>query len=81
MDIQTGSKDSVNAANYMVSAIQKQVFSRSSITAFLVNKQIMATDDLPATNDRKFNRIGGLEYNLSSPDNLWTGKFLSPGYP
>lgn len=74
MDIQTGSKDSVNAANYMVSAIQKQVFSRSSITAFLVNKQVMATEDLPVSNERKFNRIGGLEYNLSSPDNLWTGK-------
>lgn len=75
MDIQTGSRDSIDAANYMVAAVQRQVFSRSSISAFLVNKQLtgsVSNDSLQ--NSDRFNRVGGLEYNLSSPDNKWTGK-------
>ncbi len=74
MDIQTGTKDSIYAANYMVAAIQRQVFSRSSISAFLVNKQVTggSNDEVPSVN--RYNRVGGLEYNLSSPDNRWTGK-------
>lgn len=74
MDIQTGSKDTIMAANYMVAALQRQVFSRSNITAFVVNKQVTGSDDLSPLTGNRFNRIGGLEYNLSSPDNLWTGK-------
>lgn len=73
MDIQTGNKDTVQASNYMVAALQRQVFSRSSISAFLVNKQV--TGGRKGENGQeRFNRIGGLEYNLSSPDNKWTGK-------
>ncbi len=74
MDIQTGKKDSINAANFMVAAVQRQVFSRSNITAFLVNKQVMNIDEQSESSVNRFNRVGGLEYNLSSPDNLWTGK-------
>ncbi len=84
MDIQTGSKLSVDpitndtknapAANFMVTAIQKQVFSRSNITGFLVNKQVLNNADDSTFTGKRFNRIAGLEYNLSSPDNRWMGK-------
>jgi len=73
MDIQTGNRDTIYASNYMVAALQRQVFSRSSISAFLVNKQVTGGNDEESGQSR-FNRIGGLEYNLSSPDNRLTGK-------
>ncbi|GAH73620.1 unnamed protein product, partial [marine sediment metagenome] len=40
MDMQTGTKNGIRAANFGVAAIQRQLFSRSNITAFMINKQI-----------------------------------------
>jgi len=74
MDIQTSTKDEIPAANYMVAALQRQVFSRSSVSAFIVNKQILNIDDNETYTGSGYNRIAGMEYNLSSPDNKWTGK-------
>ena len=37
MDIQTGQNDTVEAANFNVAVLQRQVFSHSNITAFFVN--------------------------------------------
>lgn len=76
MDIQTACKDTINAANFMVAALQRQVFSRSSISAFIVNKQVLNTGNDSTFTGTRFNRIAGLEYNLSSPDNRWTGKMF-----
>jgi hypothetical protein len=74
MDIQTGSGENIPAANFMVAALQRQVFSRSSITAFIVNKQVtnIPEDLSPAAG--RYNRVAGLEYNLASNDNRWRGK-------
>lgn len=74
MDIQTDRKDDVYASNYMVATLQRKVFSRSNVSAFIINKQVtgISGDDTFAGN--KFNRVAGLEYNLASPDNRWTGK-------
>jgi hypothetical protein len=74
MDIQTGKKDTILAGNYMVAALQRQVFSRSNISAFIVNKQVLNTQNHAEFSGNKYNRIAGIEYNLSSPDNRWTGK-------
>jgi len=74
MDIQTGKKDEIHAANYMVAALQRLVFSRSSITAFLINKQVLDVNDDETYTGNKYNRIAGIEYNLASPDNRWNGK-------
>lgn len=75
MDIQTGTRDSIYASNYMAAALQRRVFSRSSISAFLINKELTVHNpDEEISGLNKFNRIGGMEYNLSSPDNKWTGK-------
>ena len=74
MDIQTGKKEEIHAANYMVAALQRQVFSRSNITAFIVNKQVMNVKDDETFTGNKYNRIAGIEYNLASTDNRWNGK-------
>ena len=74
MDIQTGENDDIPAANFSVAAIQRKVFSRSNISAFIINK--LATSDTSETGIDKlpYNTITGLEYNLASRDNRWTGK-------
>ena len=74
MDMQTGDKDEIHAANYMVAALQRQIFTRSNITAFITNKQVMGTRNDETYTGNKFNRIAGLEYNLSSLNNRWIGK-------
>jgi len=74
MDIQTGKKDEIHAANYLVAALQRLVFSRSSITAFMINKQVLDVNDDETFTGNKYNRIAGIEYNLASPDNRWNGK-------
>ena len=74
MDLQSAHKDDVEAGNFAVAAIQRQVFSRSNVSAFLVNKQVMDIKDDSSFTGSKFNRVAGIEYNLASSDNRWTGK-------
>ena len=52
MDMQTGEKDDIRAGNFTVAALQRKVFSRSNISAFLVNKQVMNLK-----NDTSFHRL------------------------
>jgi len=74
MDIQTAQNDTVEAGNFTVAAIQRQVFSHSNITAFLVNKQVMNLNNDTSFIGNSFNRVAGVEYNLASADNHWLGK-------
>jgi hypothetical protein len=70
MNIKTGQNEegNIGANNFSVLTLQQKLFSRSNITGFIINK-----DELRSN---KFNRNAGLEYNLSSKNNLWRGKFL-----
>ncbi|WP_225976431.1 DUF5916 domain-containing protein [Mucilaginibacter ginsenosidivorax] len=74
MDIQTGtSNDALTPAqNYGVLTLQRRVFGRSNIGFMFINKD--ATGTSPPGN--AYNRNFGVEYNLASPSNLWTGKLL-----
>jgi hypothetical protein len=77
MDIQTGEQNLVSAGNFTVAALQRRVFSHSYVTAFMVNKQLTGTtSDTSAASvlQKRFNRVAGLEYNLATADNKWTGK-------
>jgi len=74
MDIQTGRKEEIPASNYTVAVLQRQVFSRSSIAGFLVNKQVTGNYNDTLYKGSDYNRVAGIEYNLASPDNRWTGK-------
>jgi hypothetical protein len=81
MDMQTGSVDSIGlpAQNFAVLAIQRRVFARSNIGAIFINKQSVdyrPSDDPAVPKYSAYNRQVGLEYNLASSNNQWTGKAL-----
>jgi hypothetical protein len=67
------------AQNFSVLAVQRKVFSRSNIGILMVNKAaINYTPDASSTLPKyaQFNRNIGLEYNLASSNNAWSGKAL-----
>lgn len=74
MDLQTGALDKVQPGNFIVAALQRQVFNHSNITGFLVNKQLTGPVNDTSFTGYRFNRVAGMEYNLASADNRWTGK-------
>ncbi|HTE27723.1 carbohydrate binding family 9 domain-containing protein [Flavitalea sp.] len=78
MDLQTGHSNTNDAAaqNFGVVTLQRRVFSRSNIGFIFINKQ--ATETWKSTSpSANYNRTAGLEYNLASSNNLWTGKLLA----
>ncbi|TAE29815.1 MAG: hydrolase [Cytophagales bacterium] len=89
MHMQTAAVDETNLPrqNFTVAAFQRRVAARSNIGLLMVNKQSMhytPQDGFPKYS--QYNRNVGLEYNLQSSNNLWTGKALylqsfSPGNP
>jgi len=74
MDMQTGSKGANPAGNYAVAVMQREIFSRSSIVGFLVNKNIILAEKDTAFTGYLYNRVAGLEYNFATADNRWQGK-------
>ena len=77
LNMQTGTKDSIPAANFTVASVQKQVFARSNIGMFIVNKQL-TTDKKDLNEDmEEYNRVVGIDYNLASRNNQWQGKFFA----
>ena len=79
MDMQTASIDETGlpSQNFGVLSLQRKVFARSSIGLMLVNKESFnypQDKDSLRTVFPKFNRNVGLEYNLASANNQWTGK-------
>ena len=58
MDLQTGENDDAPAASFAVGTIQKKVFQRSSVSAFLVNKEtILSSNNDSLYTGSKFNRV------------------------
>ncbi|UCG27934.1 MAG: carbohydrate binding family 9 domain-containing protein [Bacteroidales bacterium] len=74
MNIQTGIKDSIPANNFSVAVIRRRIFSRSNIGVFMTNKQVVTSRDDSTLTWNRFNRVAGLDFNLASADNRWTGK-------
>ena len=78
MDVQTGQSGTNNlpGENFGVVTLQRRVFSRSNIGIMFINKD--ATGSAPEAGNPvpAYNRNLGLEYNLASSNNLWTGKLL-----
>jgi hypothetical protein len=79
MDMQTGAADDLASPpqNFSVFALQRRVFSRSNIGILLVDKesssyQAPGRPPLQSSYDRNI----GIEYNLASANNRWTGKLL-----
>ncbi len=81
MDMQTGkvTETDLPEQNFAVVALQRRVFARSNIGMIFINKQSMnytpsADPAMPVYS--QYNRNIGLEYNLASSNNMWTGKAL-----
>ncbi len=81
MDMQTKPVESsgLPAQNFAVLALQRKVFARSNIRLMMVNKQ--SIDYHPGADSGKpvyspYDRNIGLEYNLASANNVWTGKTM-----
>lgn len=89
MNMQTGGEDQsgLPAQNFAVAAVQRRVFARSNIGLIVVDKESLNYSSLTDREQllySRYNRNLGLEYNLASSNNLWTGKALflksfSPG--
>jgi len=76
LNIQT-EEDEINeipSNNNTVLALQKKMFSRSNLSFIFINRQTFGEYDFVEEIDR-YNRVVGLDYNLASPNNTWTGKF------
>ncbi|HEY8398613.1 MAG TPA: DUF5916 domain-containing protein [Flavihumibacter sp.] len=81
MDMQTRSvaENDLPNQNFAVVALQRKIFTRSNIGLLFVNKQSLhyEPDNKPETPEhRQYNRVAGIEYNLASGDNFWTGKAM-----
>lgn len=81
MDMQTAKveEDDLPEQNFAVFSLQRRVFARSNIGVIFINKQSL--NYTPSTNPdvpvySQYNRNLGLEYNLASSNNIWTGKAL-----
>ncbi|MGR3809737.1 DUF5916 domain-containing protein [Jiulongibacter sp. NS-SX5] len=76
LSIQTAEdrENGVPSNNNSMIAVQRKVFARSNIGAFVVNRQTVGNYDFVDPNNR-YNRVAGIDYNLASADSKWTGKF------
>jgi hypothetical protein len=67
------------STNYTVATLQHKVFTRSNIGLIMVNKQAFQ-DSIGGDFTRRpnaYNRMMGVDYNLLSKDNVWSGKFFA----
>jgi len=76
LQTQQDSENEIPSNNNMMLSLQQKMFSRSNLGVFFINRQaVRAADFLPE--DEEFNRVMGIDYNLASKDNSWTGKFYA----
>ena len=72
MNMFTEESDVSPASNFFVASVQRQVFSRSNISAILVDRQNV--DEAAFASIGSYNRTGGLQFNLATQDNRWSGR-------
>lgn len=68
--------------NFTVLSVQRKMFSRSNLGFIMVNKEYLNHPDTV----QMFNRVAGVDFNLASSNNFWSGKFFyhrsfQPGDP
>nr|MCU0368619.1 carbohydrate binding family 9 domain-containing protein [Cyclobacteriaceae bacterium] len=78
LNMQTAEDEEIDlpSTNYTVGTIQQKVFARSNISMIVVNKQAFQ-DSIGGeftTQPNAYSRLAGIDYNLASADNRWTGK-------
>ncbi len=60
--------------NNTVFTLQQKVFERSNISMLFINRQATKNYDF-LTEEERFNRVLGIDYNLATKSNVWTGRF------
>ncbi len=65
----------IPTVNNSVFTLQQKMFNRSNINIMFINKEATKSYDFLDDEDR-FNRVLGIDYNLASKDNSWTGKYF-----
>ena len=76
LNIQTA-EDAANEIptnNNTVVALQQKVFGRSNVGFVLVNRQVTKSTDFVEESE-EYNRVVGLDFNLLTESNKWTGKY------
>ncbi len=78
LNMQAGEDKEIHlpSTNYTVATVQQKVFARSNIGMILINKQAFQ-DTIGGTFTNKptnYSRVAGLDFNLASKDNRWSGK-------
>ena len=58
--------------NFTVLSLQRKMFARSNLGFIMVNKEYLNSSD----NQSLYNRVAGVDYNLASSNNFWSGKFF-----
>ncbi len=74
MQTESHRENKIASNNNMMFVVQRKMFSRSNLAMFAVNRQAIGDFDFLDPN-KEYNRVLGLDYNLASADNSWTGKF------
>ncbi|MFT3704032.1 MAG: DUF5916 domain-containing protein [Agriterribacter sp.] len=84
MDMRTAkvNESDLPAQNFAVLSLQRKVFKRSNIGMIYIDK--LALNYHPSSNTdsskqiySRYNRNIGVEYNLASSNNIWTGKVMA----
>ena len=76
MSMKTGeAEDQSPGSLYNVFSLQRKVFKRSYVSGIFVNRDLVGqVNQNPENLISAYNRTAGLEFNLASEDNRWTGK-------
>jgi hypothetical protein len=75
MNMYTEETETQPSSNFFVATAQKRVFSRSNLSAILVDRQNIHKPEF--WEGSSYNRTGGLQFNLASQDNFWTGRMFA----
>jgi hypothetical protein len=70
MNMHTRSTDDFLAQNYTAAALERRVWSRSSIKGFFLNRQSFDDGEVLSSD---YGRNAGLEFDYSTPDGKWGG--------
>ena len=81
MNIQTNSLELTDSTkrpnqNFTAFVLQQKIFKRSSIGVMFLNKESLNFNEKNNRGFTDYNRNIGVEYNLASASNLWTGKAM-----
>ena len=67
-------ENEISAFNNSIMVLQQKVFGRSNFNAFVISREATGNYDL-LSNNNKFNRVLGFDYNLRDINGKWSGKY------